>query len=266
MSPKEISRAVDLLRASPQVGKNAFFPLIALNEPLKSVVYEHKPGDTFPREAFVVILDRPAGRTFEAVVDLRGKTIRSLVECKGVQPPVLVEEYTRVGEIVRKDKRWQEAMRKRGLKDEQFDQVALDTWAAGFVDGPDLKGARLIRTIAYLRGNSSNHYPRVIEGVIALVNMNKEEVVEVLDVEEVPIPTESLDYFDPKQIGPLRAALKPLEIKQPEGANFTLQGNEVRWQKWSLRHSFHPRRAWFSIPSPTTRAAGSRVPSCTGLR
>lgn len=241
LSPKEISRAVDLLRASPQVGKNAFFPLIALNEPLKSVVYEHKPGDTFPREAFVVILDRPAGRTFEAVVDLRGKTIRSLVECKGVQPPVLVEEYTRAGEIVRKDKRWQEAMRKRGLKDEQFDQVALETWAAGFVDSPDLKGARLIRTIAYLRGNSSNPYPRVIEGVIALVNMNKEEVVEVLDVEEVPIPTESLDYFDLKQIGPLRAALKPLEIKQPEGANFTLQGNEVRWQKWSLRHSFHPR-------------------------
>jgi len=62
LSPKEISRAVDLLRASPQVGKNAFFPLIALNEPLKSVVYEHKPGDTFPREAFVVILDRPTGR------------------------------------------------------------------------------------------------------------------------------------------------------------------------------------------------------------
>ena len=50
-------------------------------------------------------------------------------------------------------------MRKRGLKDEQFDQVALDTWAAGFVDGPDLKGARLIRTIAYLRGNSSNPIP-----------------------------------------------------------------------------------------------------------
>ena len=63
----------------------------------------------------------------------------------------------------------------------------------------------------------------------------------MLDVEEVPISTESLDYFDLKQIGPLRAALKPLEIKQPEGANFTLQGNEVRWQKWSLRHSFHPR-------------------------
>ena len=82
-------------RASPKVGKNVFFPLIALNEPLKSVVYEHKPGDTFPREAFVVILDRPAGRTFEAVVDLRAKKIRSLDECKGVQPPVLVEEYTR---------------------------------------------------------------------------------------------------------------------------------------------------------------------------
>src|SRR5262249_39022644 len=156
------------------------------------------------------------------------KRIRSLVEKKGVQPPVLVEEYTSPGEIVRKDKRWQEAMRKRGLKDDQFADVELESWAAGFVDRPDLKGARLIRTIPFLRGKSSNHYSRVIEGVIALVNMTKGEVVEVLDVENVPIPTESSDYFDPKQIGTLRAALKPLEIRQPKGANFTSHGNEVR--------------------------------------
>jgi Cu2+-containing amine oxidase len=61
LSPKEISLAVDLLRASPQVGKNAFFPLIALNEPLKSVVYEHKPAiRSRARRSLSSWTDRPA--------------------------------------------------------------------------------------------------------------------------------------------------------------------------------------------------------------
>jgi primary-amine oxidase len=239
LSAAEITRAVEVIRASEQIRKTTFFPLIVRNEPPKSVVSNHQPGDPFPREAFVVLLDRPAGRTFEAVVDLRAKKLLSFDERPGVQPPVLVEEYTSAAQIVRRDQRWQEAMRKRGLQDEQFQEVALDTWAAGFVPGRE--GQRLIRAVAYHRGQSANPFPRVIEGVIALVNMTEAKVVEVLDAENIPIPTESLDYFVPQQIGPLREQLKPLQVQQPQGTNFTLHGNEVRWQKWSLRHSFHPR-------------------------
>ena len=39
----------------------------------------------------------------------------------------------------------------------------------------------------------------------------------------------------PTTIGPLRTDLKPLEITQPEGPSFTVDGNLVRWQKWSFR-------------------------------
>jgi primary-amine oxidase len=239
LSPDEITSAVKVVRDSNKVDEKAFFPLVALNEPPKSVVSEHRPGDPFPREAFLIVLDRPAGRTFEGVVDLRAKKLLSLEERKGVQPPVLVEEYRSAAAIARGDKRWQAAMRARGLKDEQFNEVMLDTWAAGFVPGRE--GRRLIRVIAYHRGKSDNPYPHVIEGVIALVDMTKGEVVDVLDAENVPIPGGKFDYFDPKQIGPLRDQLKPLRVLQPEGADFALHGNEVRWQKWSLRHSFHPR-------------------------
>ena len=38
-----------------------------------------------------------------------------------------------------------------------------------------------------------------------------------------------------------RDDLKPLEITQPEGASFTLDGNAVTWQKWSLRVGFNHR-------------------------
>ena len=35
----------------------------------------------------------------------------------------------------------------------------------------------------------------------------------------------------------LRSDLKPLDIVQPDGVSFTLEGNLVSWQKWSLRVS-----------------------------
>jgi len=56
--------------------------------------------------------------------------------------------------------------------------------------------------------------------------------------------------FEANVVAPLgvlqavRDDLKPLEISQPEGVSFTLDGNALRWQKWSLRvgfnHRFHP--------------------------
>ena len=40
---------------------------------------------------------------------------------------------------------------------------------------------------------------------------------------------------------PQRTDLKPLEISQPEGVSFTLDGNELRWQNWSMRLGFNFR-------------------------
>jgi primary-amine oxidase len=39
----------------------------------------------------------------------------------------------------------------------------------------------------------------------------------------------------------LRKDLRPLEISQPQGASFTLDGFELRWQKWSMRLGFNHR-------------------------
>ena len=41
----------------------------------------------------------------------------------------------------------------------------------------------------------------------------------------------------------LRDDLKPLEITQPDGVSFTLEGNLLRWQRWSMRLGFNPREA-----------------------
>lgn len=38
-----------------------------------------------------------------------------------------------------------------------------------------------------------------------------------------------------------RTGLKPLNVVQPEGPSFTVDGNMVFWQKWSMRVSFNYR-------------------------
>ena len=60
-----------------------------------------------------------------------------------------------------------------------------------------------------------------------------------VDTGVVPLPPKSGSYY-PEDNGPLRTDLKPLEITQPEGPSFEVDGNLVRWQKWSLRVGMDP--------------------------
>jgi primary-amine oxidase len=55
------------------------------------------------------------------------------------------------------------------------------------------------------------------------------------------VPTENGDYDDEAVRGPHRTTLKPIEITQPEGPGFTLDGPALRWQDWSMRVGFDAR-------------------------
>jgi primary-amine oxidase len=65
-------------------------------------------------------------------------------------------------------------------------------------------------------------------------------VIRVEDHGVVPIPPAPGNYF-PEDVGPMRTDLKPIEIVQPEGPSFTINGYEVAWQKWHFRVGFTPR-------------------------
>jgi primary-amine oxidase len=236
LTADEIRAAAKLLNAAPQFPAAAKFSTIVLKEPPKSEVLAFTAGMSVRREAFAIVLDRPGNRTFEAVVDLNAGRVSSWTEVKGVQPLVLVEEYDEIVTLVKADARWQTAMRKRGF--ENFDDIQIDTWAAGIVPVAH-RGARLLRALSYFKGQQTNFYGRPIEGVTALVNMNTRQVVEVNDSGIVPLPPPSQE-LDEKSTG-TREAPKPLLITQPDGASFTLNGQEIRWQKWRFRYTMHPR-------------------------
>ena len=70
--------------------------------------------------------------------------------------------------------------------------------------------------------------------------MNR-EVLRVIDTGPVPVPDESGNFDDPAVTGPLRSTQKPIEITQPHGPSFTVDGNLVEWEKCSLRVGFDAR-------------------------
>ena len=236
LTADEIRAAATLLTAAPQFPAGAQFAVIVLKEPPKSEVLNYTAGASFGRQAFAVILDGRGNRTFEAIVDLIAQRLTSWREVKNVQPRVLINEYEEAAKLVKADERWQSAMRKRGLND--FDQIYVEVWAAGQVPVA-LRGTRLLRALSYFHGGQKNPYGRPIEGVTALIDMNKNRVIDVTDGPIVPLAPQSQE-LDEQSIG-RREATKPLVSTQPDGGSFTVDGQEIRWQKWRFRYAMHPR-------------------------
>jgi primary-amine oxidase len=236
LTAAEIETAAKALAAAPQFPEGAHFATIVLKEPPKNEVLTYTTGAPVARLAFAVILARKQNRTFEAVVDVKAPRVVSWTEVKGVQAAVLEAEYDVMVDVVKKDPRWQAAMRKRGIDD--FSKVQIDNWAVGQV-APQFQKMRLLRALTYFKGDSINFYGRPIEGVVALVDMSAEKVVEFIDSGVVPLPPPGQE-LDEKSTG-VRSAPKALTISQPDGASFTITGQEIRWQKWRFRYTLHPR-------------------------
>lgn len=236
LETSEIESAVKILKAMPNFPKEALFSTVQLNEPPKVEVWNYKAGTAFRREAFAIVMDRKSNKTFEALIDLKTKKIISWKEIADVQPLIFDSEYEDLRRIVKADSRWQAAMKNRGITD--FEKVEVDGWAIGQVD-PKFTG-RLLRGLSYFKGDGDNYYGRPIEGVVAIVDLTRGVIVDLTDSGVIPIAEKGQDFSE-AAIGKLREKPKPLVITQPEGASYTLKGNEIVWQKWHFRYTMHPR-------------------------
>ena len=239
LTAAEIDQAASIIGRDRAGMERLRFPLLMLEEPSKEEVRRFSAGDPISRRARATLLDRSDGGAYEAVVSLDTDRIVSWRSLDGVQPPILMEEFATVDRLVKSSEAWRAAVRRRGVND--FDSVQVDLWSVGDfpIEGVDAD-RRLVRAASYVRSvPTDNGYAKPLENVVAIVDLNEERVVKVLDGDVVPVPAESGNY-DAASVGRLRTDLKPLEITQPEGPSFSIEGNLVCWQKWSVRVSMHP--------------------------
>jgi primary-amine oxidase len=239
LSAQELRRAVEILRSDPRIDPGARFADVYLDEPGKDALRaQAEDGTGVDRRVCFRLVTGPALTCTEAVASLTTGEVLTVIEVAGVCPTMLVGESWRTADAVRADRRWQEAMRRRGIED--LAKVEVEPWPAGRFGLAEESGRRLGRAISYLREEpEDNQYARPIEGVVVLVDLGRHVVLEVVDHGGAPVPTGRGRYrgADTK---PWRTDLLAIEITQPEGPSFTLQGNELRWQKWSMRVSLEP--------------------------
>lgn len=102
-------------------------------------------------------------------------------------------------------------------------------------------GRRVIQGFAFLRKQpTDNQYAHPIEGLSAVIDINRVEVLRVDDAFLVPIPQETRNYATRDQRA-WRRGLRPIEVVQPEGPSFEVEGNLVTWCGWRFRIGFTPR-------------------------
>ena len=239
LTSEEIMEASGILKAERGFGSRVRFETIVLKEPPKEQVSDFRPGDPIRRNAFLVVLDNDAEATYEATVSLDEERVTDWKHIPGVQPRIMFEEFVECEAAVKADPGFRRALEKRGIFDTAL--VMVDPWSAGNYGFPDEEGKRLVLTRNFLRSSpTDNGYARPIEGLSAIVDLNRMEVLRIDDYGVVPMPPNPGNYAA-EFIGEFRNDLKQLEITQPEGLSFKVEGHSVTWQKWHLRIGFTPR-------------------------
>ena len=240
LTTAELATAVAAMRSHPEVTERVRFVTIALDEPPKDEIAEFQPGSAIHRHATAVLLDPAAQTTLEARVDLTAEQVTEISVIPGVQPAITPEEFEQCERVVRADPGFQAALRERGVND--ADLVTVEAWGIGTHAPAAEQDKRLAWTPCWVRDDpDDNPYAHPIDGLFAIVDLAAMRVIRIEDHGGRPIPRGSGRYR-PEAIGiALRDDLKPLDIVQSDGPSFTVDGWEVRWQKWRVRVGFTPR-------------------------
>lgn len=254
LSAEEIAATSAILTRERSLSEAVRFVSIELHEPSKRTVLGLTEGQSPDRETFVVLRDQQNRITIESIVSLTRGEVLSWREVPDVQPAFTHDELEKCVTLVLADPRFQQAMLRRGVAD--LSLVLIDLWAAGNT-GPqdDPAGGRLIRPLTFIRyGPYDNRYARPVEGLVVLVDLDQMQVREVADHGAVPLPERPGNYIPELVTGQiegysdnfppvnrLREGLRPIEVTQPDGPSFTVEGHAVAWQKWRLRIGYNPR-------------------------
>ncbi|HEY0804681.1 MAG TPA: tyramine oxidase, partial [Pseudonocardiaceae bacterium] len=236
LSADEIRHVKRILVREGLVTETTRFPWVALVEPDKRTVLDFRPGDPVQRAVRVVALDRATGKSTWLTVSLTEDRVTSTRPVDAVvegQPPIMLEEFDTVEAIVKNDPDWRKAMANRGIDD--VDLVVVCPLSAGNLGRSTETGRRMLRCLSFVRNRPDDApWAHPVDGLVAFVDLTEGRIIELIDDRVLAVPAEEGNYT-PDVIGTMRDTLRPVEITQPDGPSFTVEGDLIRWQNWSFR-------------------------------
>lgn len=245
LTAPELSRVASIIRAHFDWGEDLRVETIDLDEPAKDVVRGYASGANMPRVARFNIYRCGVMGVWQGKVDLRTGDVTDKSFRDDARAMVAVEEVLLIEKTVKADSRFQEALRRRGLLDE-LEFICIDPWTIGDFGFEAEQGRRLLNCFVWMRTFPlDNFYAHPVEGLHAMIDLNTTEVVQIDDHFEeqgdyIPVPRTPLNY-DSDVLTAFRPPSAPLDVVQPQGAGFRVEGHRISWENWDLRVGFSGR-------------------------
>ena len=242
LTADEIRAVRRIVDAHGLLGESVRFVYVALDEPHKKTVLAFSPGDPIERRARVLLLDRATGLGNDLVVSITDDRVvaqQSIDAGTEGHVPILDLEFEDIEAFLLESSEWLDAMKKRNLNPTDVRAVPL---SAGVFGHEDEVGRRVVRVLAFYQYDEADlPWAHPIDGVVAYVDLTDRCVTKVIDELDLPVPAERGEWNAEPHAVPARTDLKPIELTQPEGPSFSVDGNQITWADWTFRFGFDIR-------------------------
>jgi primary-amine oxidase len=264
LSPDEIAQAIATVKKHHG---ECSFNVVTLLEPRKAEMLKWlaSPADEAlrPARAADVVVVFKGSKAYDGHVRLgESPSITKWEVLDGVQPILTLEELQIVEEICRKDPSVIEQCRISGVPESDMHKIYCDPWTIGY-DHRHGSVQRLQQALMYYRPDVDTCQYQYPLDFCPIYDSEKQAVVDI-DIPEVRRPlskAKPIDYIPRhvEQNGGYRTDIKPLNIVQPEGVSFEMDGRELSWQNWKFHIGFNYREG-IVLHNITYNDKGTRRP------
>ena len=186
--------------------------------------------------------DRADGQAYRATVSLTGDEVTTWQHLPGQQPNMTVDEWHECDEMLRAHPALAQALARRGITDMSL--VLTDMWAYGAALVPERYqglAARLVRRLVPGQRAGQPVRPPRHRPAPGRRPEHDDAARTRGQLRTAATRPNVMGEYLPRLIPmPLRE-VTPLEISQPAGVGFTLEGRLLTWQDWQLRLGFNHR-------------------------
>ncbi|KAI9762937.1 MAG: Copper amine oxidase [Candelina submexicana] len=244
LSEIEIEAAVAIVRKEHG---SLYYNAITVLEPRKADMLkwladpDHSPR---PHRVADVVAIAKGGKIYDGLVDLTEGKIVQWENVEGVQPLITMEDLRVVEHVVREDPKVIEQCGIIGIPKEDMHKVYCDPWTIGY-DERFGSNVRLQQALMYYRPHLDDSQYTYPLDFCPIFNCDTYEIIHI-DVPPVrrPLNQAPPSNYHPAAIeaeGGYRKDLKPINITQPDGVSFKVDGRIIEWQNWKVHVGFNYR-------------------------
>lgn len=232
LTATEIAVVREVLSAAGKLSPGLRFATLALREPPKQAVLDQVASGRFQRAAEALLYEWATSTPIRAQVDLVGRRLVAWDTLPSRQPPTRNLIRRRLEEIARKDPRWVDALRRRGLHDPTA--VTLIPNLAESAPLPWRNGEAVVGATGYDQERLT--FSALLREIELEVNLTRGTIVTFTDRSSRP------DSLAGSPAGPATGPRQPLPAAPRPGPGPVIQGSAIRWRNWELHYGVHPRR------------------------